>query len=239
MNYIELINRFWGINREYRFNASETALYFHLLHVANSLRWKNPFREGNISITASIGLSESTIQRARIRLVEAKLIEYTSGKKKRELTEYFILGNGLGNHLGNQNEYLNKGQSNTKTDTEATNFNKQKQKLNQNYISISGDQIFDIDEYLKSSFSLQLPNWQELFPLANLSAAAKEFLLEKAFQSFKDRDHFKNSFARKLKELQEKNQRIKDATEIKQNRIDFKLNRPGDGKVKGGGFGKL
>ncbi len=105
-----------------------------------------------------------------------------------------------------------------------------------NYISIAGVQVFDIPEYLESNFKIQLPNWQELFPHANLSAAAKEFLLEKAFQSFKDRDHFKNSFARKLKELEEKNQRIKDATENKQNRNSFQLDSKVNGKAKGYGF---
>lgn len=111
MNYIELINQFWSCHKENCFNTSEVALYFHLVHTANSLAWKNPFREGNMFVCASLGISEPTLQRSRDRLVLAGLIKFKSGKVKRELTEYTLL------ELGKNILYLTDPQSSTQSDT--------------------------------------------------------------------------------------------------------------------------
>lgn len=118
MNYIGLINQFWSLNKEHAFNTSEIALYFHLLDVSNSLSWKNPFRQGNIQICAAIGISEPTVKTARNKLFQVGLIEFKSGKVKRELTEYRLielvgeslgktLGVNLGEGIGENNFHLN------------------------------------------------------------------------------------------------------------------------------------
>ncbi|MBP1638957.1 MAG: hypothetical protein H6Q17_540 [Bacteroidetes bacterium] len=132
MNYIELINQFWSCHRENCFSPSEIALYFHLLDTANSLAWKNPFREGNQVACASLGISEPTLQRSRDRLVKAGLIDYQSGKVKRELTEYRILEVGINNLYQNdtqsstQSDTQTEPQSNTQSSENAFDFNKHK-----------------------------------------------------------------------------------------------------------------
>jgi hypothetical protein len=117
LNYIELINQFWTCHKENCFSTSEIALYFHLLNTANSLGWKNPFREANMVICAVLNISEPTLQRCRDRLVRAGLIEFKSGKVKRELTEYMILI--LGTRLGINSLYLSDTQSDTLSSTQS------------------------------------------------------------------------------------------------------------------------
>mgnify|MGYP006983098036 CR=1 FL=1 len=211
MNYIELINRFWTLNREYSFNASETALYFHLLNVANSLHWKNPFREGNIAITAAIGLSEPTIQRSRVRLVQAELIEFRSGQKKRELTQYrLISGRGSGKDSGihdfclSDSPFVTQSDSQTgiNTDTQAADFIKTiPNETKQNYLNIKGHgTIADLYLFFESHFAMQLANWRQLFPLIDLREACRHFMLERTCETFNDFNHLRNAFARKLRE---------------------------------------
>jgi hypothetical protein len=159
MNYISLINQFWSLNREFCFNPSEIALYFHLVNVSNSLNWKNPFGEKNDSVCAAINVSEPTVTKARERLVEAKLISYVSGKVKRQVTVYELLqakeqGKGLdkkmGKDLGKNNLDQSLSQTLDQSDTlslaqpftESFDINKQKHKLNktkEEEVSPSGD----------------------------------------------------------------------------------------------------
>lgn len=112
MNYIDMCNQFWIVNKECCFKPSEISLYFHLLDVSNSLGWKNPFKQSNLVICATIGISEPIIQRSREKLVKAGLVTFKSGTKKGELTEYKL------HNLGIKKLYLNKHQSNTQSDTQ-------------------------------------------------------------------------------------------------------------------------
>ena len=91
MNYIELINNFWRLHRRYSFSANEAMLYFKLLDDLNYLRWENPVVQSNASICSQTGFSEPTLIRVRNVLKQAGLIEYVSGKAKKEKTVYTIL----------------------------------------------------------------------------------------------------------------------------------------------------
>ena len=96
LNYISLINRFWAVNLEHDFTGNETKLYFFLLHVCNSLGWKNPFKHSLRQIHASTGLSINSIKSVQKRLVEAGLIEIKNGVagdrfNYENKTEYTIL----------------------------------------------------------------------------------------------------------------------------------------------------
>jgi DNA-binding MarR family transcriptional regulator len=141
MNYISLINQFWSLNREFCFNPSEIAVYFHLIHVSNTLGWKNPFGEKNDSICAAINVSEPTVTKARKRLVEANLISFVSGKVKREVTVYELLSGkeqgkkidkdldkSLGKKILDQSSDLTITQSLPQPFTEAFDINKHKLK---------------------------------------------------------------------------------------------------------------
>lgn len=92
MNYIELINNFWRLNKEHSFTSNETQVYFKLLDTCNSLGWKNPFNQSNLFICAECGMSEPTLIRVRNSLKQLGLIDFISGKVKRQFTNYTIIG---------------------------------------------------------------------------------------------------------------------------------------------------
>lgn len=210
MNYIDLIKQIWHLNKEYCFKPSELALYFHLLDVSNSLGWKNPFKQGNLYICVTIGMSEPVLQRSREKLVKSGLIQFKSGKVKGEITEYTLID------LGIRKLYLSKHQSNTlsntptvaQVDTQA--YDNTKLKLNLNYINIQGEQIFEIEPWFEENYKQQKPNWQNVYPLANIDNCLKDFFLKRAFETFKDKEHFRNAFAKELKFSDEKNQKEKE-----------------------------
>ena len=91
MTYIDLINRFWDINRTAPFSMAETTLYFFLLNEANRNRWKRPVGCATAIICASTGMSKSTLMRARKSLMEKGLISYTEGVRNSQFPVYTIL----------------------------------------------------------------------------------------------------------------------------------------------------
>ena len=91
MNYIELINRFWVLNKEYLFTPNEKSLYFALLNKCNELGWKNPFNQSNGYLAMDSGMSERLIQEARNTLKQADLIDFKSGNGRRKATQYLIV----------------------------------------------------------------------------------------------------------------------------------------------------
>ncbi|MDE6338673.1 MAG: hypothetical protein K2K97_02660, partial [Muribaculaceae bacterium] len=92
MTYIDLINRFWKLHREWEFSSVETKLYFLLLDIANSLAWKCPFQLGNDRLFINFEEAPNTVRRARLRLAKAGLIAIDVSKKKSERSKYYICG---------------------------------------------------------------------------------------------------------------------------------------------------
>jgi hypothetical protein len=209
LNYIDLVNQIWILNKEHCFKPSEFSLYFHLLDVSNSLGWKNPFKQGNLVICATIGVSEPVLQRSRQKLADSGLINFKSGKVKGQVTEYNL--KDLGIRKLYQSKHLSSTLSNTPSDTKVVPqvHDINKQEVNKNYINIQGEVIFEIHKWFECHMGLQKPNWQRLYPLANITNTLDDFLLKKAFETFNDKEHFKNSFAKELKFVQAKNEKEK------------------------------
>ena len=91
-SYVELINEYWNIAREYRFTATEGYLYFYLLSVANKYGWKHSFGLSNRQIMANIDITKATLIKARATLIKANLIAYEASNSKRETSKYSIIG---------------------------------------------------------------------------------------------------------------------------------------------------
>lgn len=96
LNYIELINRFWEINLEFDFTGNEAKLYFYLLHISNSLAWKNPFKHSLRQIQSGTMISLNSIKSAQSRLSESGLISVKIGSPGNRFdisnkTEYQLL----------------------------------------------------------------------------------------------------------------------------------------------------
>ena len=141
MNYIELINRFWALNKEYSFTPNEKAVYFALLNKCNELGWKNPFNQSNAYLSMDSGMSEPAMQRARNTLKQMMLIDFISGDGRRNNTKYSIIGVEKGTHKGKTkndlydslSDTLSSSLSDTLYDENGFDNNKQinKTKLNQ------------------------------------------------------------------------------------------------------------
>jgi hypothetical protein len=76
MNYIKLINQFWLLNTEHSFTATDTKLYFYLIHTCNLLGWKMPFGHSDRHLAAVTELSVPTIRACKKRLGERGLLLY-------------------------------------------------------------------------------------------------------------------------------------------------------------------
>lgn len=88
--YIDLINRFWTENRRTRFAPSEALLYLYLLNEANAARWEMPIAVPTEIICAMLGLSKSSIHRAREALAIRGMIQFTPGKRRVSSPSYSI-----------------------------------------------------------------------------------------------------------------------------------------------------
>ena len=90
MNYLDLINRFWAMNRIESFSASEVYVYFFLLNEFNARSWQNPIDIPNKLITVSIGISEKALIEIRNRVQQKGLITFESGNKKAKSPSYYL-----------------------------------------------------------------------------------------------------------------------------------------------------
>jgi hypothetical protein len=90
MTYIELINNFWRLNKEYSFTPNEKVVYFALLNKANELAWKNPFNQSNAYLALDSGISEPAMIKARNTLRQKGLINFKSEVGRRHITKYEI-----------------------------------------------------------------------------------------------------------------------------------------------------
>ncbi|MBB2148830.1 DUF7833 domain-containing protein [Pedobacter gandavensis] len=90
MNYIDLLNHFWKINKEFSFTPNEKAVYFALLYKWNDLHRKNPFNFSNDHFTSDAGMSVNAMKKARVVLKTKGLIDFNSGDGRKVNTVYVI-----------------------------------------------------------------------------------------------------------------------------------------------------
>lgn len=98
-NIYSFLNPFWQMRRSTFFTSLEADLYYSLLDEANTRRWKETFSVSNGWLTAKIGTSEPSLIRARNKLKQCGLIDFVSGKTKRQPSKYRLIL--LDNHLNN------------------------------------------------------------------------------------------------------------------------------------------
>lgn len=90
MNYIDLLNHFWKINKEFSFTPNEKAVYFALLYKWNDLHRKNPFNFSNEQFTSDAGMSVNAMKKAREILKTKGFIDFNSGDGRKINTVYVI-----------------------------------------------------------------------------------------------------------------------------------------------------
>lgn len=93
MNLYELSNRFWQEDEYAPFSTSEIALYFYLLHRANTRRWQMPLRCPTAMICCHLKTTRQNIVKARKSLRQRGFISFAPGKGKDTPSLYTIVEN--------------------------------------------------------------------------------------------------------------------------------------------------
>ena len=91
MNYINIIEGFWRMNAYDRFSSSEIILYLYLVHICNQNYWNMPIACKTATLQSELGLNKSTIIRARAKLRDRGLIEFTEGVQNSCSPKYSLL----------------------------------------------------------------------------------------------------------------------------------------------------
>lgn len=112
MNGYELTSKMRKTRRRYPLTATEQALYNELVAICNEDQWEDMFSCSNYELCKALSISENTLDKARLRLIQVGLISYKSGKSKRQFGSYsFITNSTTSNFEGNveTNAETNKG----------------------------------------------------------------------------------------------------------------------------------
>lgn len=109
MDYIELINEFWKQNGFKPFGATDTMVYFYLLHQCHVRGWLNPFQVQTRDIEYHLSITRKQIGESKNRLRDRGMIDFTAGSRK-DTPTYTILGLS-------SNMFLTETQSETQTET--------------------------------------------------------------------------------------------------------------------------
>ena len=91
MNGYTLANHFRRLRSSFTFSATEADLFYELVALCNERSWPTEFQYPNQLLCATLSnMAESTLVRARNRLKQAGLLDFTSGHK-RNPTVYRLL----------------------------------------------------------------------------------------------------------------------------------------------------
>lgn len=107
-----LVSRFWRAAEEEAFTPSEAALYFYLLHKANTQKWQMPIRCPTSTVCAFLSTTKQNVMKAREGLRQRGFIEYHPGSGTHDSPLYTLtenpselsdrLSNELSGQLSNQ-----------------------------------------------------------------------------------------------------------------------------------------
>lgn len=112
MNMFNLVSRFWRAAEEEAFTPSEAALYFYLLHKANTQKWQMPIRCPTSTVCAFLSTTKQNVMKAREGLKQRGFIDYHPGSGTHDSPLYTLtenpselsdrLSNELSGQLSNQ-----------------------------------------------------------------------------------------------------------------------------------------
>lgn len=91
MNGYTLANQFRKLRSSFTFSAIEADLFYELVAICNERNWPTEFQYPNHLLCATLNnLAESSLIRARNRLKQAGLLEFTSGHKRSPTVYRFL-----------------------------------------------------------------------------------------------------------------------------------------------------
>jgi len=162
MNGYTLANHFRKLRLSFPFSATEADLFYELVALCNERGWPTEFFYSNPLLCAHLGMSESTLIRARNRLKQAGLLEFTSGHK-RSPTVYRLFDPDaeIPLHNASKNASTSASISASKSESRsATSINKEKTKRKTKPSApAAADEVGESEVGVSSSPTL-LPAWQ-------------------------------------------------------------------------------
>ncbi|NDV58487.1 helix-turn-helix domain-containing protein [Bacteroides sp. 519] len=88
MNGYTLIHKMRSARKQYKFSVTAQALYHELVAICNNKRWPKSFTYSNAALCKILSISEPTLQKARLSLINAGLICFQSGKADHTKSSY-------------------------------------------------------------------------------------------------------------------------------------------------------
>lgn len=76
MNDIDLINRFWDLERRYKFSCTETALFFYLIYAVKQGEEINTYNCKMVELAKRLKIGLKELKMATLRLVEVGVISF-------------------------------------------------------------------------------------------------------------------------------------------------------------------
>lgn len=178
MNYMDLINRFWAMNRIESFSASEVYVYFFLLNEFNTRCWQNPIDIPNKLITVSIGISEKALIDIRNRLQQKGMITFESGNKKAKSPSYYLpeVSNKVSNEVSKKvSKRVSKKVSNEVSKNSSRDNNVRGDSINKTKTKTketTSDEVVKKDAAIAATLSRKERFYQSLVPYVEKYGAA-------------------------------------------------------------------
>jgi len=191
MNYIKELRAFkdWLLLNE--LPTSAIALWHTLMAINNMTGWKSRFNAPNPVVEKLTGLSKQGLVNARIKLIEAGLIEYEKGKKGKAPTYKMISLVNSVDQSDYQSEYQSEYQYEYQSNTQSLTIPKHKQNINETKKEAVANAREDAVVFFEKNFGItspfiieQIEAWVNDFDSDEIVIAAMKIALKKGANSF-------------------------------------------------------
>lgn len=199
MNMYNLVSHFWRAAEEEAFTPSEAALYFYLLHKANTQKWQMPIRCPTATICVFLSTTKQNVMKAREGLRQRGLIEYHSGSGIKDIPVYTLMD--ATTPLSEQLSYELSPQLPVQLSAQLSLYkNKEKDKIDPLHNAREND-VLSL-EVLENMF-LKDEQWQQsvlaLLLAKNIKGITTEYLKSQISQFF----HYLNASGEKEREIKD------------------------------------
>ncbi len=142
MDFYKLSSKLRKARRQHSLSAGAQALFYELIAICNEERWPDVFKCPNGELSSAISCAEKTLILYRDELAASGLIQFQSGKSKRQPCNYSLNDclNSLPNGLLNGGKIYSNSVSQTGEKT--TDLIKHKSKtINKDFIEVEDDNV--------------------------------------------------------------------------------------------------
>ncbi len=182
--------------RNFRFTATEQALFYELVAICNGEDWRDVFDCSNVELCYALNINEKTLVKARETLINAGLLYYKSGKSKRMISSYSFekpFKTAVRTTVKNTvdkgtNQTANKGGD---KGTNSTDYNKLKTKPNSSPSHVRVGELFPEDSFFDKSLDdcytelKSNQSWAETVTMNTRSSGNPDFTLEAFYECLK------------------------------------------------------